>query len=152
MGSLLWNPSPGVHFRACDLIRNLLIASFSDLSISDLERLYTVKWIQPIESQFPNPDEMDKCFAAYLMDQAAKRQAAIKGAFETTMLGMLRAEGFKVDLAKCLGIIIYSRFHSLYEKEREIDPTNAATRILDDVAGFVQTWDSSAPMPDFQLV
>jgi hypothetical protein len=53
MGALLYNPTPGIKFRAVDLVRNLVMSELiGSECISSAECIYRENWIQPLEQHF----------------------------------------------------------------------------------------------------
>ena len=60
---MIYNPTPGLNFRASDLVRNLILASYMEKPLSEQELLYREHWFLPIESHLgPRMDEMLKAF------------------------------------------------------------------------------------------
>lgn len=49
LGSLLWNPAPGVKFRASDMCRNLILSPLMDRDLPEQEAMYRKLWIEPLE-------------------------------------------------------------------------------------------------------
>ena len=152
MGALLWNPSPGVTFRAADLVRNLLISPFAALPSAQLERLYVDRWIAPLESRVAGPDQMDRFLMAFLLREASQPGGApVHSRFETTMLGSARAMGFPIDLDKCRGVIIYGRFHAVFEARQALGLPDPAGILLDQLAAFMASWDPDLPIPNLEI-
>ena len=54
MGSLLFNPSPGINFTGVDLARNLLLSPVMNETIETQQDFYHNHWLYPIESNFSN--------------------------------------------------------------------------------------------------
>ena len=54
MGSLLFNPSPGINFTGVDLARNLLLSPVMNETIETQQEFYHNHWLHPIESNFSN--------------------------------------------------------------------------------------------------
>ena len=65
-GSLLFNPQPGISFRASDLVRNLVLACYMDLPLEDQEEAYHRLWLEPLELEYPGPDAMDSLLASFI--------------------------------------------------------------------------------------
>ena len=65
-GSLLFNPQPGISFRASDLVRNLVLACYMDLPLEDQEEAYHRLWLEPLELKHPGSDVMDSLLASFI--------------------------------------------------------------------------------------
>jgi hypothetical protein len=56
---LMHNPTPGLNFRAADLVRNLILASYMKRSLVEQEALYRKYWFLPLEKHLgPRMDQM----------------------------------------------------------------------------------------------
>ena len=60
--ALLCNNTPGVKFRAGDLVKNLLMSAFIEKPMPVQEKLYADKWIQPIQNHVSDLDDFLKAF------------------------------------------------------------------------------------------
>ena len=47
MMDMLHNPNPGITFRACDMVRNLLLSSVMDLPLEEQVAYYRSQWLEP---------------------------------------------------------------------------------------------------------
>ncbi|KAI9008686.1 hypothetical protein DFJ74DRAFT_711780 [Hyaloraphidium curvatum] len=111
-GALLYNPTPGIKFDACDLVRNLVLASFADLSMPEQERVYRAYWL-PLERACPGPVAFDGMLERYVSRHRAP--AAPKGELEAhigSADAFMRSKG--VDL-KLEGALVYARFVAAYD-------------------------------------
>jgi len=56
---LMYNPTPGLNFRAADLVRNLILASYMKRSLVEQEALYRKYWFLRLEKHLgPRMDQM----------------------------------------------------------------------------------------------
>jgi len=76
MGALLYNPTPGIDFRASDMVRNLLLSVFMDRPHPEQEALYRVHWLEPLEFRHPGPKAMDTMLQAFLETQHTAAEEA----------------------------------------------------------------------------
>lgn len=51
---------PGIKFSASDLLRNLFLSSYMNLSFIEQENIYKIKWINLIENYINDSKEFDK--------------------------------------------------------------------------------------------
>lgn len=63
---LLYNPAPGVKFRAADLVRNLLLSTLMHLSLEEQERKYKEMWLFRLEIPAGGPAALDSLLDAFL--------------------------------------------------------------------------------------
>ena len=59
LGSLLFNPTPGLKFIASDLIRNLLLSPFMNRQFDEQEMIYEQLWLKKIELRLGGSNFMD---------------------------------------------------------------------------------------------
>ncbi|KAK3286437.1 hypothetical protein CYMTET_6010 [Cymbomonas tetramitiformis] len=62
----LVNKQPGLHFKGCDWVRNLLLSVYMDLDLAAQEDAYYTLWLQPLESQHSGYGELDALLAAFV--------------------------------------------------------------------------------------
>jgi len=55
---MLYNKSPGLKFRGCDMVRNLILSCYMDHPLDYQEHMYRTHWLFPFELKFGT--EMDK--------------------------------------------------------------------------------------------
>eukprot|EP00658_Telonema_sp_P-2_P052640 TRINITY_DN4086_c0_g1_i15.p1 TRINITY_DN4086_c0_g1~~TRINITY_DN4086_c0_g1_i15.p1 ORF type:complete len:288 (-),score=62.32 TRINITY_DN4086_c0_g1_i15:145-1008(-) len=77
--SLLFNPQPGVHFTASDMVRNLILSCYMDRTLEDQEGIFRTLWIEPFDSRFGSPADFDRFLAAFI-DAKYKRTRGDEGA------------------------------------------------------------------------
>ena len=110
MGALLYNPTPGVKFSSCDLIRNLLLSTITKLSQQDQEAFYSKYWI-PLEKNFDQSNAFDLFIAEFLENcgDIAKSQ------LEDTILSKISPK----DMPKLNGVVVYTKFYSYFESKQK---------------------------------
>lgn len=107
MGALLWNPSPGENFLACDLVRNMLLAPFLSLPMDEQEKIYREVWFDPIEAVLPTRAELDVEVTRYVMEN----KVPMLSNFEQAIAASAPIFGEE----KLMGIRTYSKAVSIFE-------------------------------------
>ena len=77
--AVLWNPTPGVTFSACDLVRNFLLSFLlTDYSLQEQEDKHVTLWLQPLQSRFvvegetTQPEAFDSLLRAFVENEEKK--------------------------------------------------------------------------------
>jgi hypothetical protein len=80
MGALLYNPSRGVSFEACDMVRNTLLATFTGMhGAGREEEMYRQLWLIPVEMRVNQRNTSDGTVTGIgLNDRGRKRQRAME--------------------------------------------------------------------------
>ncbi len=111
--ALLFNPSPGVDFSAADLERNLLLASVAGRSLSEQERFYREKWLEPLEGRCPDPTELTVRVSAYVEESlsgvATRSVSALEETVRTVRKRFPKPKGHLDHASE------YAKFYSFYE-------------------------------------
>jgi len=138
--ALLCNNTPGVKFRAGDLVKNLLMSAFIEKPMPVQEMLYADKWIQPIQNHVLDLDDFLKTFLKkenfkeVLNENSSERYIS---KYEKQILAMINTAGTDDDsdedepakdenitADKFSGIRLYARFQSYYDSYlQDTDPT-----------------------------
>jgi hypothetical protein len=145
MGALLFNPTPGIKFCACDLIRNLFLSWYMDLSLEEQEKIYLEVWLKPLELVYRSPvaldthvqsylDNYDKCFR----EDASKR---FKCEFETKSEEMIMF--LRKNPEEFSSVLLYGRFLSLYE-ELKISSASQAKDFIEQIIAHGETQPTEA--------
>uniref|UniRef100_A0A7S4PCP7 GmrSD restriction endonucleases N-terminal domain-containing protein n=1 Tax=Paramoeba aestuarina TaxID=180227 RepID=A0A7S4PCP7_9EUKA len=114
-GSLLHNPSPGVSFRAIDLVRNLCLSPFMEYSLAQQEELYRKYWLGPIELKLGTRTVVLDGFLEKFLEQQnhhISKSERYVGSFEGKMECLRDSGIIKQDFTTPL---LYAAFHSYYE-------------------------------------
>merc|ERR1719319_1444046 len=154
--SLLHDRTPGVNFRASDLVRNLIMSGFMHLTLEEQEETYRKYFINILETKFSSPDKMDIFLNNFLSarnydylglneqetsdTQAEKRKGSRHvGKFEETVMTILggllnmnmrKGKDYKPDEDKELPL--YARFHSFFDAkclELNVMPPPSVTKM-----------------------
>jgi hypothetical protein len=163
MGALLYNPTPGVKFNMCDMVRNLLMSSFSDLPYPEQERLYNDLWLVPLENLHPNPDDLDAVFRRFLDAREVRhsgdlpsaslpalppnfgfpgRPGRYVGSFESGLVSLICGMALKMDVSHLTPAMLYARFQSYFELALKTSllgesPSRIVQRVLLEVAAYI---------------
>ena len=129
--ALLCNNTPGVKFRAGDLVKNLLMSAFIEHPMQIQETLYEDKWIQPIQNHVNDLDDFLKTFLNEEKFKEVENENSSErymSKYEKQILALINAAGTDDDSDedeaakdedvigdKFSGIRLYSRFQSYYE-------------------------------------
>ena len=57
--NVMFNPHPGIHLRGVDMVRNFVLSSYMHLSLSEQEQHYSELWLEPLELQCSNVEQME---------------------------------------------------------------------------------------------
>jgi hypothetical protein len=130
MGSLLFNPTPGLTMCAADLCRNLCVAPFLDESWDEVERIFNSGWLARVELPCAgNPRTIDAKLALVVARCSPLPPCAIEAR-------LLEAERFlQKDLP---GLRLYGRVISLWKRDeaelQAASPTSSSLQIQRVVA------------------
>ena len=76
LAALLSNDTPGVKFRAGDLVKNLLISVFIERPMDFQEEIFANKWTQPIQK--PVGQHLDEFLDLFLVDKTLRMFALMR--------------------------------------------------------------------------
>ena len=126
-GSILWNPTPGVDFAACDLVRNALVSTTLSLPLREQEARYVAMWLDPLQRRVKDggsPAAFDALLNAFLDAEDARREKWAKeerGASETSAKGAaiaaLRAASTRASALAADGVPVGPRYVSATERD-----------------------------------
>ena len=146
MGALLFNPTPGVRFRGCDMVRNWVMAHFLDEpgGSAGLESLYRRVWLDRIESPLVDSDRLDAALLAYVRHQVAASTAVSHTARHIGQFETMAAQGFQMmrianpAADEYRGVHVYGEFQS-YMEQREVRDRTGVLAVLEELAVFVRS-------------
>ena len=106
ISTMMYNSCPGVNFRACDMVRNLVLSTYMSQPLAVQEKTLRASWLMPFE--IPYKDKMDAIMTAFV-DQFERKGRYISG-MEKQMIqvSQMIPSSFK-------GFMLYAKFVSLYE-------------------------------------
>tara|TARA_B100000767_G_scaffold79690_1_gene76379 strand:+ start:57 stop:1478 length:1422 start_codon:yes stop_codon:yes gene_type:complete len=121
-GSILWNPTPGVDFAACDLVRNALVSTTLGLPLREQEARYVAMWLDPLQRRVKDggsPAAFDALLNAFLDAEDARREKwakeserSAKGAVAALKAASVRASALAAD-----GVPVGPRYVSATERD-----------------------------------
>jgi hypothetical protein len=62
---VMFNPCPGLNFRGCDMVRNLILSSYAYRPLSEQEAIYRRVWLEPFEKVLG--ERMDEMLDEFLL-------------------------------------------------------------------------------------
>lgn len=64
ISTMMYNSCPGVNFRACDMVRNLVLSTYMSRPLQTQEKVLRENWLMPFEIPYKN--KMDEIMTAFV--------------------------------------------------------------------------------------
>ena len=109
-GALLFNPNPGLEFKAADMVRNQVLAAHMNLSLEEQEQYFVAQWVERIEKPCnARPELIDRA-----LQQIVDQFRCPPGDAEKQMSAIINSPVLIRAGADFSGLLLYVRILSIF--------------------------------------